>query len=376
MIRQLQSIIPEVKEEVNSKYMKIIIMAGGTGTRLWPLSRTSKPKQFQPLFGSETMLQMTVKRLLSHFAIEDIYVSTNEQYKDEVISELPQLAKHQIILEPEKRDTAPANGLATIAVNAKPDEAIAFLAADHYIHKPQELCRILQLADQFLNKSPEYIVTLGITPTAPETGYGYIKYHQDSIFGEHNQAIYKVDAFVEKPDFKTATQYLADGNYVWNSGMFVVKKQRLLEMYQEYLPATAKILQKLERNKLKDLEKLYKLTDAISFDYGIMEKAKYIAVIPADIGWSDIGSWSALKDMLQTDDITVTHKGSSQHFDIDSEHILVHSHNKDKVIATIGIRDIVIVETEDALLVSHIDKVQEVKKINSLLKSANLEDKI
>ena len=376
MIRRLQSIILEVKEEVNNKYMKIVIMAGGTGTRLWPLSRTSKPKQFQPLFGSETMLQMTVKRLLTHFTLDDIYVSTNEQYREEVIAELPQLSLDHIILEPEKRDTAPANGLSTIAVSAKPDESIAFLAADHYIHKPQELCRILQLADNFLKQSPEYIVTLGITPTSPETGYGYIKYHKKSIFGEQEQAIYQVDAFVEKPDFKTATQYLADGNYVWNSGMFVVQKQRLLNMYLEYLPATAKILQKLEKNKLKDLENLYKLTDAISFDYGIMEKAKHIAVIPADIGWSDIGSWSALKDMLQDDDITVTHKGSSKHFDIGSDHILVHSHTKDKIIATIGIRDIVIVETEDALLVSHIDKVQEVKKVNSLLKSANLEDKI
>jgi mannose-1-phosphate guanylyltransferase len=370
------NIIIESKEEVNNKYMKIIIMAGGTGTRLWPLSRTSKPKQFQPLFGKETMLQMTVKRLLSHFNLEDIYVSTNEQYKEEVLSELPQLPKNHIILEPEKRDTAPANGLSTIAVKAKPDESIAFLAADHYIHKPQELCRILQLADSFLQNSPEYIVTLGITPTSPETGYGYIKYKQESLSETQNEAIYEVDAFVEKPDFKTATQYLADGNYVWNSGMFVVQKQRLLEMYQEYLPNTAKILLELEKNKLKNLAKLYKLTDAISFDYGIMEKAEHIAVIPADIGWSDIGSWSALKDMLQTDDITVTHKGSSKHFDIDSEHILVHSHSKDKVIATIGIRDIVIVETGDALLVSHIDKVQEVKKINSLLKSANLEDKI
>lgn len=356
--------------------MKIIIMAGGTGTRLWPLSRTSKPKQFQPLFGEETMLQMTVKRLLSNFSLDDIYISTNQQYRDEVLSELPQLSKKHIILEPEKRDTAPANGLSAIAVGAKYDESIAFLAADHYIHKPKELCKILELADNFLQNSPEYIVTLGITPTAPETGYGYIKYKQESLVKIQGQSIYEVDAFVEKPDFKTATQYLADGNYVWNSGMFVVQKQRLLEMYQNYLPNTAKILIDLEKNKLKNLNTLYKLTDSISFDYGIMEKAEHIAVIPADIGWSDIGSWSALKDMLQEDELTVTHKGNSKHFDIDSEHILVHSHSKDKVIATIGIRDIVIVETEDALLVSHIDKVQEVKKINSLLKSANLEDKI
>lgn len=356
--------------------MKIIIMAGGTGTRLWPLSRTSKPKQFQPLFGEETMLQMTVNRLLTHFTLDDIYISTNKQYKDEVLSELPQLSKNHIILEPEKRDTAPANGLSAIALEAKSEESIAFLAADHYIHKPKELCKILQLADNFLQNSPEYIVTLGITPTSPETGYGYIKYNRESIFNAQKKAVYKVDAFVEKPDFKTATKYLSDGNYVWNSGMFVVQKQRLLDMYQEYLPQTAKILTELENNKLKDLDRLYKLTDAISFDYGIMEKAKYIAVIPANIGWSDIGSWSALKDMLQTDDITVTHKGSSKHFDIGSEHILVHSHTKDKIIATIGIRDIVIVETKDALLVSHIDKVQEVKKVNALLKSANLEDKI
>lgn len=356
--------------------MKIIIMAGGTGTRLWPLSRISKPKQFQPLFGEETMLQMTVKRLLSHFSLHDIYIATNQQYREEVLQELPELPHNHIILEPEKRDTAPAIGLASISVEARLDEAIAFLAADHYIHKPQELCRILQIADEFLQQSPEYIITLGITPTAPETGYGYIKYSQESLVENQDISVYGVDAFVEKPDFKTATEYLADGHYVWNSGMFVVQKQILAAMYQEYLPDTAKILAQIEENTITDIEALYHQTDAISFDYGIMEKANHIAVIPADIGWSDIGSWSALKDMLQVDDMTVTHKGSSKHFDIDSEHILVHSHNKDKIIATIGIRDIVIVETEDALLVSHIDKVQDVKQINALLKSANLEDKV
>lgn len=376
MIKLLQNIIQEVKDKVNNRFMKIIIMAGGTGTRLWPLSRTSKPKQFQPLFGDETMLQMTVKRLLTHFTLDDIYISTNIQYQSEVLAELPQLSKNHIILEPEKRDTAPANGLSAIAVGAKSDEAIAFLAADHYIHKPQELCKILQLADSFIQQSPEYIVTIGITPTSPETGYGYIKYSQDSLVENQENSIYEVEAFVEKPDFQTATKYLSEGNYIWNSGMFVVQKQILLDMYQEYLPNTAKILVELEKNNLQNLSQLYQKTDSISFDYGIMEKAKYIAVIPADIGWSDIGSWSTLKDMLQTDEVTVTHKGSSQHFDIDSDHILVHSHNKNKVIATIGIRDIVIVETEDALLVSHIDKVQEVKKINTLLKLANLEDKI
>lgn len=355
--------------------MKIIIMAGGTGTRLWPLSRNSKPKQFQVLFGNETMLQMTVKRLLTHFSLDDIFIATNQQYKEEVLQELPDLPANHIVLEPEKRDTAPAIGLASISVEARPDEAIAFLAADHYIHKPQELCHILQIADEFLQQSPEYIITLGITPTAPETGYGYIKYSQESLVENQAISVYAVDAFVEKPDFKTATEYLADGHYVWNSGMFVVQKKTLATMYQEYLPNTAKILSQIEGNTVTDIEELYHQTDAISFDYGIMEQAQSIAVIPADIGWSDIGSWSALKDILQ-EDSTVTHKGSSQHFDIDSEHVLVHSHNKDKIIATIGIRDIVIVETEDALLVSHVDKVQYVKQMSALLKSAKLEDKL
>lgn len=355
--------------------MKIIIMAGGTGTRLWPLSRTAKPKQFQPLFGTETMLQMTVKRLLSHFSLDDIFIATNQQYKEEVLQELPDLPENHIILEPEKRDTAPAIGLASISVGAHSAESIAFLAADHYIHKPQELCRILQIADIFLKDSPEYIITLGITPTSPETGYGYIKYSKESLVENQAISIYEVDAFVEKPDFKTATEYLADGHYVWNSGMFVVQKQRLFEMYQDYLPNTAQALSEIEENRIADIGELYQQTDAISFDYGIMEKADHIAVIPANIGWSDIGSWSALKDILQ-EETTVTHKGSSQHFDIDSEHILVHSHNKDKIIATIGIRDIVIVETEDALLVSHVDKVQYVKQMSALLKSAQLEDKL
>jgi mannose-1-phosphate guanylyltransferase len=324
------------------------------------------------------MLQMTVTRLLSHFSLDDIYIATNAQYQEEIITQLPTLDINHIILEPEKRDTAPAIGYSSILVNAREDESIVFLASDHYIHKPQMLCSILYDADTFLHNNPEYIVTLGITPTHPETGYGYIQYHQNPLMSIEESEIYPVNAFVEKPQLAVAEQYISEGNYVWNSGMFIVKKNTLLRMYKEFLPQSYTVLQQISSKDLNraEIHHLYAQMDKISFDYGIMEKYPNIAVIPSDIGWSDIGSWASLKTLLETNDTTVTHTGSSYHLDIDSSDILVHSHTPDKIIATIGIRDIVIVETHDALLVSHIDKVQEVKSIVSQLAEAQLQDNI
>ena len=360
--------------------MKIVIMAGGSGTRLWPLSRKQKPKQFQKLLGETTMLQESVDRLLESFDIDDIYISTNEKYRDEIIAELPELREGNIILEPAKRDTAPAIGLAAVLANAAEDEAIAFLTSDHYIQKKPEFRGLLQVADKFVSDHPEYIVTMGITPTCPETGYGYIKFEEDVISTYDGTPVHTVETFVEKPNLEVAQRYLRDGSYLWNSGMFIVTKGTIMTQFATQLPATHAILTKIEAaNGTDQLQEVinaeYPQTDKISIDFGIMEHMDTIAVIPADIGWSDVGSWAALKDIVSDGSAKHSHIGNGEHLDLGSEGVLVHS-EASKLITTIGLKDIVIVETDDILLVCDKNRSQDVKKVVELLESKELIDKL
>ncbi len=360
--------------------MKIVIMAGGSGTRLWPLSRKQKPKQFQKLLGETTMLQESVDRLLEDFDIQDIYISTNEKYREEIITELPELPESNIILEPAKRDTAPAIGLASVLANASSDESIAFLTSDHYIQKKAEFRGLLKVADQFVSEHPEYIVTMGITPTAPETGYGYIKFDQETLGTYNGTPVRTVEAFVEKPNLEVAQRYLRDGSYLWNSGMFIVTKGTIMEQFSQQLPKTYDILTQIEAAKGTDqlqevIATQYPEADKISIDFGIMEHMDTIAVIPADIGWSDVGSWAALKDIISDGSAKHSHIGNGEHLDLGSEGVLVHS-EASKLIATIGLKDTVIVETDDILLVCDKNRSQDVKKVVELLESKELIDKL
>jgi mannose-1-phosphate guanylyltransferase len=361
--------------------MKIVIMAGGSGTRLWPVSTKTKPKQFQQLIGDKTLLQESVERLLPKYDVTDILIATNENYRQEVSKELPYIPEENILLEPEKRDTAPAIGFATVMSGAKDDETIAFLTSDHFIQHKDAFLDALKASDRFLKDNPTYILTMGITPTYPETGYGYIKYNSTKELGSYKDLVTrKVDAFVEKPDYETAQQYILSGNFVWNSGMFIVKKKTILDMFKKHQPVTYEALMEIEKAKQEQADNLeslipssYAKTEKISVDFGIMEKAKKIAVIPVDIGWSDVGSWAALKDVLSDKD---AHHSNLQgnHIDVDSKGLLVHATSK-KLIATLGLRDIVIVETEEVLFVCPKDRSQDVKKMVALLE-AQQSDKI
>ncbi len=363
--------------------MKIIIMAGGSGTRLWPLSRKQKPKQFQKLLGNNTMLQESVLRLLDEFDIDDIFISTNKQYLDEIKNQLPELKESNIILEPDRRDTAPSIGLSAILASDDDNESLAFLTSDHYIQRKTEFRNLLKVSDQFLGKNPDYIVTLGITPTSPETGYGYIKSDITNKLSSYpDNSVYSVKAFVEKPNLETAERYIQDESYLWNSGMFIVTRGNILNQFKLNLPDTYKVLDKINKSKNtlemeETIRSEYPKVEKISIDYGIMEKMQSIAVIPANIGWSDIGSWAALKDILveQNSQLEYHYIGEGEYLDLGSESVLIHSDQK-KLISTIGVSNLIIVDTKDVLLVCSKEKSQNVKKMVELLESKNLTDKL
>ena len=338
-----------------------VIMAGGSGTRLWPLSRAAHPKQFLRLHGEDTMLQTTVNRL-SGLDIQSPITICNEEHRFFVAEQLREIDKlGSIILEPVGRNTAPAIALA--ALTAKDDPLLLVLAADHVI-KDQDafntaVMRALPLAET------GKLVTFGIVPSDPQTGYGYIKRGND--LGEG----FKVDEFVEKPSLEVAKGYISSGEYYWNSGMFLFRASRYLEELEKFRPD---ILEKckLSVNEIKadlDFLRVHKETfescPAESVDYAVMEKTSDAVVVPMDAGWSDIGSWSSLWDISQKDE-----DGNSAHGDV----ILHNTYNSyvktdRKLVAVIGVNELVIVSTKDALMVAHKDSVQDVKIITELLKT-------
>ncbi|MFB6225478.1 MAG: mannose-1-phosphate guanylyltransferase, partial [Candidatus Paceibacteria bacterium] len=250
------------------------------------------PKQFQRLLGDKTMLQESVERLFPDFSMSDIYVATHEAYSTEVQTELPDLPAEHILTEPEKRDTAAGLGLAGWRV----PEVIAFLPADHYVGNPEEFRRVLLSGQIFLSESPDTMVTVGITPHTPETGYGYIKYTSPEWTTQSPHAIYPVEAFTEKPDEETALSYLRHGGYVWNAGIFLTTKTHLQHVYRTHVPQMAQTLDAIGKEQdHQRVKELYTQVEKISFDYAILEHTDALAVIPAEFGWSDIGSWKAVK---------------------------------------------------------------------------------
>jgi len=342
-------------------------MAGGSGTRLWPLSRKDKPKQFQKLLGDKTMLQESVERLLADFSRDDIIIATNSKYTEEVIRQLPEHPRNNIFTEPDKRDTAPAIGLVSTLVSDDDNETLIFLTSDHYIQKTEEFRTLLKTADTFVNTHPEYIMTMGITPTAPETGYGYIKCSPKAIESINDTDIFAVERFVEKPTFEVAQEYLIDGSYAWNSGMVIVKRGTVLNQFAAQLPDTKAAFDTIRKAKGTDsyeevLAVEYAKTEKISFDYAILESMSHIAVIPAEIGWSDIGSWAALRDVLSSDAVEHKRIGAGEHLDISSEGVFIHA-DHEKLVVTLGLKDVVIVDTDEILLVCDKAHSQNVKAI-------------
>lgn len=349
--------------------MYAAIIAGGSGTRLWPKSRQDKPKQFQSLYGDSTLLQDTVERLEPLVPKENIFIIANQSHESIVKEQLPDLPAGNFVGEPMGKDTAPAVGvIATIIHRKDPNAVILVSPADHVILKEKAFRRLLEVGEQVASEGPN-IVTIGIKPTAPETGYGYIQMsenHRDM----DDVAVHEAISFKEKPDLATAEEYVSSWHYVWNSGMFIWSAKTILDLFRDHAPDIYKLLVRYDGalgtpQESKVFEQIYDAFPRISVDYAILEHAKSIFVIPASIGWSDLGSWPSLHEVKEPDDNGNVVIG--EHLGLDTHSCLVHG-EQGRLIATIGLDNMIIVDTGDAVLVLPANRSQDIKRLLEELK--------
>lgn len=352
--------------------MKVVavIMAGGKGERFWPRSRRTMPKQFLSLTeDGKTMIQHTVERIKSLVSIQDVFVVTNKDYESLVKEQLIGLPEENILLEPAARNTAPCIGLAAAYIRKKHEDAVMLvLPSDHLIKFNGIFINTLKEAIQVAEEGSN-MVTIGITPNYPETGYGYINFGDEKA-GANN--VYQVERFVEKPNLQIAKEYLESGKYLWNSGMFVWKTSTILAQFEKYLPEMYQGLLKIEEaigssQEVEVLEKEFSDFKSESIDYGIMEKASNIYTLPGSFGWDDVGSWLALERFNRTNEDGNVVSGNV--ISINTKNAIVQG--SDKLIATIGVENLIIVDTEDAMLICAKDSTQDVKKVIENLKICN-----
>lgn len=346
-----------------------LIMAGGRGERFWPKSRKNLPKQFLSLTNDgKTMIQLTVDRILPLVNIEDIYISTNKEYKSLVKSQLPDIPEENILCEPIGRNTAPCIGLGAIHISRKYEDALMIvLPSDHLIKYSSMFVTALKDSCEIAEKN-DNLVTIGITPDYPETGYGYIKFNSDSCEGR----AFEVDRFVEKPNLEIAKEYIASNEYLWNSGMFVWKVSTILKKMELLMPDIYSGLMVIKNHigsfdEESTLEKEFFKFESISIDYGIMEKSQNIYTIPGTFGWDDVGSWLAVERIRKSNEFGNVVSGNI--ITINTKNCIIEGANK--LIATVGLKDLIIVDTEDATLICDKDNASDIKKVLENLKICN-----
>ena len=346
-----------------------LIMAGGRGERFWPRSRKNLPKQFLSLTDDgKTMIQHTVERVLPLVDMEDIYIATNREYRALAEKQLPGIPKENILCEPVGRNTAPCVGMGAVHINKKYDDALMIvLPSDHLIKYNSMFVNVLKDACEVAEQGTN-LTTIGFTPNYPETGYGYIKFDADQNLGR----AYGVDCFVEKPSIEKAKEYVADELYLWNSGMFVWKVSSILGNMQKFMPATYDGLMKIKEaigteDQETVLETEFAKMESESIDYGIMEKADNIYVLPGTFGWDDVGSWLAVGRIKKSNEFGNVVSGNV--ITVNSKNSIIEG--SDKLIATVGVNNMIVVDTEDALLICDKDHAGEIKKVLENLRICN-----
>ncbi|HTP00141.1 MAG TPA: mannose-1-phosphate guanylyltransferase [Anaerolineales bacterium] len=348
-----------------------VIMAGGGGTRLWPVSRKDRPKQLLPLLGEETLFQGTVARLSDLFPPERILVVTVEKQAEEMRQQVPSIPAENYLIEPAPRGTASVVGLAAVVLCKRDPEAVmAILPSDHFIRNRDLFHYLLREGFEVANQS--YLVTLGITPTLPSAAYGYIQQGQP-LNASFKYPVYRVKRFKEKPDEKTAQEFLRSRDHSWNSGMFIWRVDAILAEIERQMPDLYKALQRIaaawggpQQNEV--LSTLWHNVKVETIDYGVMERAEKVVVLPAGgLGWNDVGSWDTLFDVLFPDmdgNVSTT----AQHLALETHNSLIYGNNGERLIVTIGIDDTVIVDAGDVLLVCKSDQAQKVRDVVEHLK--------
>jgi mannose-1-phosphate guanylyltransferase len=337
-------------------------MAGGIGSRFWPVSRLNYPKQFLDLLNlGKTLIQSTYDRFASFIPNENIYVVTSFQYKDIVLKQLPQIPPENILCEPSRKNTAPCVAYISYKLNQlNPKSNLICAPADHLIFDETSFRKVTLEALDFTEKN-NALITLGITPIAPKTGYGYIQHEQYAV----NDNIYKVKTFTEKPDIELAKQFIISGDFLWNAGIFVWRTESIIKSFEKYLPEIHEIFEGAKKQLITDEEKevidqIYPFCVNISIDYGILEKADNVYVIPSAFGWSDLGTWGSAYENLEKDNLENAVAGNNVML-FDSTKNVIHS-PADKLIVLQGLDDFIVVDTEDVLLVCKKEKEQFIKE--------------
>ncbi len=341
----------------------VIIMAGGVGSRFWPMSRTNFPKQFHDILGKgQTLIQETFQRVAHFVPAENIYIVTNSRYQDLVKAQLPALHEDQILLEPIGKNTAPCIAYACYKIKSiNPDAVFLVAPSDQIIHDNQKFEKDVKLAFEACAEK-EIIMTLGITPTHPNTGYGYIQYLQNT----ENTGYFKVKTFTEKPTLEVAKTFIASGDFVWNSGIFIFSAKTIIKAFETNLPEMADLFQEIEGCYFKaqervEIVRVYNTCANISIDYGIMEKAENTYIIPTEFGWSDLGTWASVYENTEKDYYENAVKGNVMIYH--ASHNVIHISEKNKLVVINDLDGYIIVDTEDVLIISPKKDEQFVKQV-------------
>lgn len=350
---------------MNKNYFAIL-MAGGVGSRFWPVSTSEFPKQFHDMLGTgETLIQKTFSRLSKLIPPENIFILTNEKYNDLVLAQLPEAKQEQVLLEPAMRNTAPCILYASLKIKKiNPDAVMVVAPSDHWIEDEGAFINDLQVAFDFCEKD-NALMTLGIQPTFPNTGFGYIEYDKSD-----ENSIKKVSQFREKPDYETAKEFLKSGNFLWNAGIFIWSVKSIIQAFEVFQPQLYSLFMKGYENYNSDLEKVfieenYAEAENISIDYAVMEKASNVFVLPATFDWNDLGTWGSLYEKLPKDNQLNVVINATVFLENASNNII--RTDAKKLIVIDGLNDYIIVDREDVLLIYPKDKEQEIKRITAII---------